>query len=68
MHHDTPFACGGEFHSLKVEAIYQYHLKDKYEAKRTFEYIEAWYNKNRNPLIWEGWKKFEKLNQLKYVA
>ncbi len=37
------------FKSLKVEAIYQYHFKNKYEAKRTFEYIEAWDNKNRQP-------------------
>lgn len=59
------------FKSLKVEAIYQYRFKSKYEAKlAVFEYIETWYNKNRRHSYLGGltMKEFEYLNQLKKVA
>lgn len=59
------------FKSLKVEAIYPYYFKNKYEAKlAVFEYIETWYNKNRRHSHLGGLtiKEFEKFNQLKHVA
>jgi len=59
------------FKSLKVEAIYPYYFKDRYEAKlAVFEYIETWYNRNRRHSHLSGLtiKEFEQFNQLKYVA
>ncbi len=59
------------FKSLKVEAIYQYHFKDKIQAKlAVFEYIETWYNINRrhSHLGNLTMKEFEFFNHLKSVA
>ena len=59
------------FKSLKVEAIYQYHFKDKTQAKlAVFEHIETWYNINRRHSHLNNLtiKEFEFINQLKSVA
>ena len=59
------------FQSLKIETIYQYHFKNKIQAKlAVFEYIETWYNINRRHSHLNNLtiKEFEFINQLKSVA